>query len=86
MTVAELIDILLNQDLDAEVIINRDSRNFGFGKLNFIRSGIFQETDFGNDFHSDENIVINTKEIKAICIYPEDNLPEYIEIKDEKMQ
>lgn len=72
MKVGELVDILSKFNPDAQVVIHRDNFNYGFGKISKVYSGLFEETDFGNDFLLDEEVIINPTEVRAVCLYPED--------------
>lgn len=75
MKVAELIDLLQHMDPGADVVIFRDAQNYGYGYVKNLRTGLFQETDYGNDFFPDTSLLISANEIKAVCLYPEDWTP-----------
>jgi hypothetical protein len=72
MTVRELINLLSSLNPNAEVIIHRDCQNYGYGFIDKIMTGVFEVTDYGNDFWADQDIIIDRAQVKAICLYPED--------------
>lgn len=67
-----LIELLQNYNPDAEVVIHRDCQNYGYGFIDKTLTGVFELTDFGNDFFPSQDIVIDPRQVKAICFYPED--------------
>lgn len=73
MLVKNLIDFLVKLNPEAEVVVHRDADNWGFGLIDKIDIGIFEENDTGNEFHPDESLVVNPNEVLAVCIYAEDN-------------
>jgi hypothetical protein len=77
MKAKELAAILL-QHPEADVIIHRDCQNYGFGYPDKIIPGIFELTNYGNDFWANQVVITNKAQVRAICIYPED----YIETPD----
>lgn len=73
MKVKELVEYLSRINPEAEVIIHRDVDNYGFGLLDKIQVGLFSETDYGNDFYLDQRLVVNPKEVKAVCFVAQDD-------------
>jgi len=59
---------------EAEIIIHRDCQNYGFGFIDKIITGVFELTDYGNDFNPDQAMIVNPAQVKAVCIFPEDYL------------
>lgn len=72
MKVGELCDFLSKINPMAEVVIYRDAKNYGYGYIDQIIPGIFQLTEFGNDFHPDQEMLLFPDEVRAICLVPED--------------
>lgn len=75
MKVRDLIELLLAVNPDAEVIVNRECLNYGFENIDKILTGVFERTDYGNDFAPDQALIVNPAQIKAVCIYPKDEIP-----------
>lgn len=72
MKVKELIELLKTYHQEAEVVIHRDSQNFGYGKIDKIITGVFETTEYGNDFWPDQGLIVSISQIRSICLYPED--------------
>lgn len=69
----ELIDILSKFNPDAEVVIFREVANYGYGKVLRIVPGIYEKTDYGNDFYPDQRLILSGSQIRSICLFPEDD-------------
>jgi hypothetical protein len=74
MKVGHLIELLKKYNPEAEIIIHRDCQNYGFGFIDKIITGVFELTDYGNDFNPDQAMIVNPAQVKAVCIFPEDYL------------
>lgn len=72
MKVSNLIELLEKYNPEAEIIVHRDCQNYGFGFIDKIITGVFELTDFGNDFVPDQAIIVNPAQVRAVCIFPED--------------
>ncbi len=72
MKVGKLIELLRQYSPEAELIIHRDCQNYGFGYIDKIITGVFELTDYGNDFLPDQRLIVNPAQVKAVCLYPED--------------
>lgn len=73
MKVKDLADLLSKLNPEATVVVHRDAFNYGYGEISTIKVGLFVETDYGNDFFVEQRLVVNPKEVTAICIYPDDS-------------
>lgn len=67
LKVSELIDILLEQDLDAEVILRGDFEYPIFARVKAVYPGAFKDTAYGNDF-LDYEVVLLPDEVRAVLI------------------
>lgn len=72
MKVGKLIELLKQYNQDAELIVHRDCQNYGFGNIDKIITGVFEVTDYGNDFLPDQKMIVNPAQVRAVCLYPED--------------
>lgn len=81
MKVKDLLALLTKLNPEAEVIIHRDCQNYGFGFIDRVRTGVFEKTDYGNDFYPDQEMIIHPAQVKSICIFPEDNPQEPTALK-----
>lgn len=72
MKVKNLIEILQKFNPEAEVIIHRDCQNYGYGFIDKIKTGVFELTEYGNDFWPDQDMVVSPAQVRSICIFPED--------------
>lgn len=81
--VKDLMEYLARLNQEALVVIHRDVDDYGYGEIDKIITGLYTETDYGGDFFRDQRLVINPREVEAICIYSE-RYQEPLEIKDEK--
>lgn len=69
----DLLELLSKVNPEADVIIHRDCQNYGYGIIDRIVIGVFETTDYGNDFLPEQRIIISPSQVKAVCIYPEDS-------------
>lgn len=73
MKVKELIALFTSFNPEAEVVVHRDCANYGFGLIDKISVGVYEATDYGNDFLPYQQLIVKASEIAAVCIYPQDS-------------
>lgn len=84
MKVKDLISLLKDLNQEADVVIHRDVLNYGIGKLDRIVTGLFEITDYGNDFISDQALIVHPAQVRAICLFPEDYVVEPLKLNKDK--
>jgi hypothetical protein len=72
MRVKDLIKLLEDINPEAEVIIKKDVESHGYDRLMNISFGIFEETDYGNDFYPGDTLIVSPTEVQALCLEPLD--------------
>lgn len=72
MKVKELIRFLSEFPEEAEVVIFKDVDEYGYGSLKSITPGVFETTDYGNDFYPHQGILLNSGQIKSVCLEAEE--------------
>lgn len=75
MKVHQLLDLLQKLNPEADIIIHRDCQNYGFGIIDKIETGVFEPTEYGNEFWPDQKLVVNPAQVRSVCLFPEDFLP-----------
>jgi hypothetical protein len=68
MKVKDLIEFLSRCPQDADIVIEKDIDENGFDYLDHIIPGIFELTDYGNDFYPEQGMLLNSAQVRAVCL------------------
>lgn len=79
MKIKDLLALLSEMNPEADVIIHRDVENYGYGPISKLDVGTFEPTDYGNDFWPGQTVIVNLKQVKAVCLYSEDYKPDPVQ-------